>query len=178
MAPLILRNRHFEVTLSDRTGGIASVTWHQQRGNRLSQQSCFRYEREVTLPDDGSGEIRKASYAVANIIGQRVVESGLVLASLETICELVSPVDGSRLATVIQTTSVDRVQPRIQIHLRFEDIRNNVKGNPWLTYYGCRFAWDNESAVITRAVMGQAGGFRAERFESPDYIEEATMIIA
>jgi alpha-mannosidase len=169
--PLILRNRHFEVTLSDRTGGIASVTWHQQRGNRLSQQSCFRYEREVTLPDDGSGEVRKVSYALANIVSQRVVEAGVVFAAVETISELVSPVDGSRLATVIQTTSVDRVQPRIQIHLRLEDIKSSVKGNPWLTYYGCRFAWDNESAVITRAVMGQAGGFRAERFESPDYIE-------
>jgi alpha-mannosidase len=169
--PLILRNRHFEVTLSDRTGGIASVTWHQQRGNRLSQQSCFRYEREVTLPDDGSGEVRKVSYASATIVGQRVVETGVVFAAVETISELVSPVDGTRLATVIQTTSVDRVQPRIQIHLRLEDIKSSVKGNPWLTYYGCRFAWDNESAVITRAVMGQAGGFRAERFESPDYIE-------
>ncbi len=169
--PLTLRNRHFEVTLSDRTGGIASVTWHQQRGNRLSQQSCFRYEREVTLPDDGSGEVRKASYAISNIISQRVVEAGLVFASVETISELVSPVDGVRLATVIQTTSIDRVQPRIQIHLRFENIKSNVKGNPWLSYYGCRFAWDNESAAITRAVMGQAGGFRAERFESPDYLE-------
>ena len=169
--PLVLRNRHFEVTLSDRTGGIAAVTWHQQRGNRLSQQSCFRYEREVTLPDDGSGEVRKVSYALANIVSQRVVEAGMVFAAVETISELASPVDGSRLATVIQTTSVDRVQPRIQIHVRLEDIKHSVKGNPWLTYYGCRFAWDNESAVITRAVMGQAGGFRAERFESPDYVE-------
>lgn len=169
--PLTLRNRHFEVTLSDRTGGIASVTWHQQRGNRLSQQSCFRYEREVTLPDDGSGEVRKASYAIASFVSQRVVEAGLVFAAVETISELVSPVDGARLATVIQTTSIDRVQPRLQIHLRFENIKSNVKGNPWLSYYGCRFAWDNESAAITRAVMGQAGGFRAERFESPDYIE-------
>lgn len=169
--PLMLRNRHFEVTLSDRTGGITSVTWHQQRGNRLSQQSCFRYEREVALPDDGSGEVHKVSYAVANIASQRVVEAGLVFAAIETISDLVSPVDGTRLATVIQTTSVDRVQPRIQIHLRFDNIKNNVKGNPWLTYYGSRFAWDNESASITRAVMGQAGGFRAERFESPDYIE-------
>jgi alpha-mannosidase len=169
--PLTLRNRHFEVTLSDRTGGIASVTWHQQRGNRLSQQSCFRYERDVTLPDDGSGEVRKVSYAIANLVGQRVVEAGLIFAAVETTSELVSPVDGARLATVTQTTSIDRVQPRIQIHLRFENIKSNVKGNPWLSYYGCRFAWDNESAAITRAVMGQVGGFRAERFESPDYLE-------
>lgn len=169
--PLTLRNRHFEVTLSDRTGGISAVAWHHQRGNRLSQQACFRYERDLTLPDDGSGEVRKVSYAGTRLISQRVVEQGTVFASVETIAELISPADESRLATVRQTTSIDRVQPRITVTLQFEDISVSVKGNPWLTYYGCRFAWDNESASITRAILGQACGFRSERFESPDYVE-------
>ena len=168
---LTLRNRHFEVTLSDRTGGITAVTRHHQRGNRLSQQACFRYERDLTLPDDGSGEVRKVSYAAARIVSQRVLDQATVFASVETVAELVSPVDGSVLATVRQITSVDRVQPRITVTLEFENIALNVKGNPWLTYYGCRFAWDNESASLTRAVMGQACGFRSERFESPDYVE-------
>ncbi len=170
-APLILRNRHFEVSLSDRTGGITAVTWHHQRGNRLSQQCCFRYEREQTLPDDGNGEIRKASYANSRLVSHRVVELGMVFASVETVTELLSPVDSSVLAIVRQTTSLDRVQPRIVITLSFEGLTTNVKGNPWLSYFGCRFAWDNESAAITRAIMGQACGFRAERFESPDYVE-------
>ena len=66
---LTLRNRHFEVALSDRTGAIASVTYHQQRGNRLSQQACFRYEREQTLPDDGSGEVRRSAYSTTHLTG-------------------------------------------------------------------------------------------------------------
>ncbi len=169
--PLKLRNRHFEVTVSDRTGGISSVSWHHQRGNRLSQQSCFRYEREQVLPDDGSGEVHKVAYATSRMVGQRVIEAGMVFASIETVTELLSPVDGTTLATVHQITSVDRVQPRIHILLRFENVSTKVKGNPWLTYYGCRFAWDNESAAITRAVLGQVCGFRSERFESPDYVE-------
>ncbi len=168
---LTLRNRHFEVTLSDKTGGVSAVTYHQQRANRLSQQLCFRYERDQTLPDDGSGEIRKTAYAVARLIESKVVDTGTVFAAIETVVELVSPVDESVLAVVRQKTSVDRVQPRVKLNLRFESVANSIKGNPWLTYFGCRFAWDNESAAITRAVMGQAAGFRAERFESPDYVE-------
>jgi len=168
---LTLRNRHFEVSLSDRTGGIAAVTWHHQRGNRLSQQACFRYEREQALPDDGSGDIQKVSYAVSRLISHKVVDLGTVFAAVETVSELLSPVDLSVLATVRQTTRVDRVQPRILISLVFEGIAAQVKGNPWLTYYGCRFAWDNESAAVTRAIMGQSCGFRGERFESPDYVE-------
>ena len=168
---LTLRNRHFEVTLSDRTGGVSSVTFHQQRGNRLSQQACFRYEREQTLPDDGSGEIRKVSYAELRLGSHQVLDAGPVFAAIETTAELVSPLDQSVLAIVRQVTSLDRIQPRIQISLTIEQIANSVKGNPWLTYFGSRFAWDNEAAAITRSVMGHAAGFRSERFESPDYVE-------
>lgn len=169
--PLMLRNRHFEVALSDRTGGIASVARHGQRGNRLSQQVCFRFEREQSLTDGDSEETRKTFYAITRLIHHRILKAGAVFASVETVTELLSPVDHSVLATVRQTTSINRVQPRIHIELTIEKLAHDVKGNPWLTYYGCRFAWDNEAAAITRAVMGQAGGFRSERFESPDYVE-------
>ncbi|MEZ6032495.1 MAG: hypothetical protein R3C17_05355 [Planctomycetaceae bacterium] len=168
---LMLRNRHFEVTLSDRTGAIAAITYHHQRGNRLSQQVCFRYEREQTLPDDGSGEVRKSAYASAHLTDHRILHVGTVFASIETTAELRSPIDGSRLATVRQITAIDRVQPRIQVTLIFDEIATAVKGNPWLTYFGCRFAWENEAAPLTRGVMGQAAGFRSDRFESPDYVE-------
>ncbi|MEJ7595394.1 MAG: hypothetical protein WKF77_28075, partial [Planctomycetaceae bacterium] len=167
---LTLRNRHFEVTLSDRTGGIAAVTYHQQRGNRLSQQACFRYEREQTLPDDGSGEVRKSAYSTTHLTEQRILHAGTVFAAFETTAEIRSPTDGSTLAVVRQVTSVDRVQARIHVALILIDL-SRVKGNPWLTYFGCRFAWDNEAASVTRSVMGHAAGFRSERFESPDYVE-------
>ena len=168
---LTLRNRHFEVTLSDRTGGIAAVTYHQQRGNRLSQQTCFRYEREQTLPDDGSDEVRKSAYSTTHLTDHRILHAGTVFASIETTAELRSPSDGSTLAIVRQITSIDRAQPRIHVTLIFDRLVTQVKGNPWLTYFGCRFAWDNEAASVTRSVMGHAAGFRAERFESPDYVE-------
>ncbi len=168
---LTLRNRHFEVTLSDRTGGIAAVTYHQQRGNRLSQQTCFRYEREQTLPGDGSDEVRKSAYSTTHLTEHRILHVGTVFAAIETTSELRSPTDGSTLAIVRQITSIDRAQPRIHVTLIFDRLVTRVKGNPWLTYFGCRFAWDNEAASVTRSVMGHAAGFRSERFESPDYVE-------
>ena len=168
---LTLRNRHFEVTLSDRTGGIAAVTYHQQRGNRLSQQACFRYEREQTLPDEGNGEVRKSAYSTTHLTEHRIHHAGTVFAGIETTAELRSPADGSTLAIVRQVTSIDRARPRIHVTLIFDQIVKCVKGNPWLSYFGCRFAWDNEAASVTRSVMGHAAGFRSERFESPDYVE-------
>ena len=94
-----------------------------------------------------------------------------MFAAIETTSELRSPTDGSTLAIVRQITSIDRAQPRIHVTLIFDRLVTRVKGNPWLTYFGCRFAWDNEAASVTRSVMGHAAGFRSERFESPDYVE-------
>ena len=102
---------------------------------------------------------------------QQHSSSSTVFASIETTVELQSPIDGSSLAVVRQITSVDRARPRIHIKLIFDKLVTQVKGNPWLTYFGCRFAWDNESASVTRSVMGHATGFRSDRFESPDYVE-------
>ena len=167
-----LRNRHFEVKLSERTGGVASVLYHGQRGNRLSQQAGYRFEREITLPDDGSGEVRKVSYATARLLQQRVLASGTVFAAVETTTELLSPQDGSCLGRVVQVTRVDRIRPRLEIELRIEDAgRVPLKGNPWLAGWCCRFAWEQEAASIHRSVLGQSAGFRLERIESPDYVE-------
>ncbi|MFM7869005.1 MAG: hypothetical protein ACKPHU_32695, partial [Planctomycetaceae bacterium] len=102
--PLKLRNRHFEVTLNERTGGVASVMYHGQRGNRLSQQAGFRFERELTLPDDGSGEVRKVSYALPKLVQQQVLESGSVFAAVETTIEFFSPQDGTYLGRMVQVT--------------------------------------------------------------------------
>lgn len=170
--PLKLRNRHFEVTLSERTGGVASVVYHGQRGNRLSQQAGFRFEREITLPDDGFGEVRKTSYAVPRLVQQRVLDSGSVFAALETTTEFFSPQDGALLGRVVQVTAVDRVRPRLQLQLTLQDAGAvPVKGNPWLAGWCCRFAWEQESAIVHRSVLGQSAGFRLERIESPDYVE-------
>jgi len=146
--------------------------YHGQRGNRLSQQAGFRFEREITLPDDGSGEVRKTSYAVPRLVQQRVLDSGSVFAALETTTEFFSPQDGALLGRMVQVTAVDRVRPRLQLQLTLQDAGAvPVKGNPWLAGWCCRFAWEQESAIVHRSVLGQSAGFRLERIESPDYVE-------
>jgi alpha-mannosidase len=77
------------------------------------------------------------------------------------------------MATYRQTVSVERSQPQLEVLIEFDTLETPASGNPWMTYYACRFAWDNESAAITRSILGQACGFRSERFETPDYIEIA-----
>lgn len=170
---LVLRNRHFEVTLSQRTGGIAQVTWHGRRGNRLSQHCSLRFEREVRCGEDEYGDPIKTNYAMPRLVSSRVVAAGTVFASVETETEILSPEDGAVLGRIVQTTELDRVRPSLRIRVQLRDLKDPVKGNPWLAGWCSRFAWENQASSITRSALGQAAGFRMERIESPDYVEVA-----
>ena len=175
--PLLLRNKHFEVQLSNRTGGIQSVTFHGQRGNRVSQQTSFRFERELAIPATPSAnppaEPRKTHFANAHLQSHRVLESGPVFAAVETTTAFTSPTDGSQLGIARQITRLDRLQPILEIDIELLELKTPVRGNPWLTGWCCRFAWDNEAATVSRSVLGQSANFRLERIESPDYVEIA-----
>lgn len=168
---LLLRNRCFEVLLSETTGGIASVTFHNQRANRISQQLAFRYENSRTLMLDGEEVV--TSYATGQLISSRVVASGPTFGAVETTGQILDGVSGQIMAEYRQTFRVERNSSRLEIRTEFDSVTELPRGNPWMTYYCCRFAWENEAAAITRGMLGQARGFRMERFESPDYVEIA-----
>lgn len=167
--PLLLRNQFFEVQLSDKTGGVAGVVYHGTRANRVSQQIAFRYEQSktVTVEDD---EVTLA-YAASRMVSSQVLCSGPLHGSIETTCEIADVATGAVLARYRQTTSVERNSPRLNISIQFDELPEPPVGNPWMTYYAVRLAWDNEAASIVRSCLGQAAGFRMERFEAPDYVE-------
>ncbi|MCA9050252.1 MAG: hypothetical protein KDA89_16065, partial [Planctomycetaceae bacterium] len=168
---LLLRNRFFEVHFSEATGGIASVVWHGQRSNRVSQQVSFRFDQPKSVRVDD--ETISHDYARPRLVSSRVLSAGPYVGEIENRCEITDPVTGDVMAKFRQITTVEREQPHLSVRIFFDDIVHAPRGNPWMTYYACRFAWDNESAAVTRSLLGQACGFRNERFESPDYIEAA-----
>ncbi|MEZ6130703.1 MAG: hypothetical protein R3C59_18610 [Planctomycetaceae bacterium] len=169
--PLLLRNQWFEVQFNEKSGGIQGVTFHGQRANRVSQQIAFRFEHSTTITIDDEELI--TLYATSRMVASRVIESGPFRGRIETTCDVINPVDESVMARYRQTTTVERQSQRLHIRIEFEDLPHQPSGNPWMTYYACRFAWDNEAASIVRSCLGQVAGFRMERFEAPDYIEVA-----
>ena len=168
---LMLRNQFFEATISESTGGIASVRFHNQRSNRVSQQVSFRYESPVSCVVDG--EESRSDYAMTRLTSSRIVSSGPFTASIETSCEIVDVATDQVRARFRQTTSIERNSPRLHIRIELDGLLSPPAGNPWMTYIAARFAWENEASAITRSMLGQASGFRMERFEAPDYVEVA-----
>lgn len=169
--PLLLRNKFFEVQFSEKTGGISGVVFHGQRANRVSQQVAFRYEQSKTITVEDE-EITLA-YAAARMVSAKIIASGPLTGSIETTCEILDVATDSVMARYRQTTTVERNSPQLKIRIDFDDIEHAPAGNPWMTYYAARIAWDNEAASIVRSCLGQAAGFRMERFEAPDYVEVA-----
>ncbi len=170
----VLRNQFFEVLMSEASGGIADVRFHSQRANRVSQQVAFRYDFPKPFPVTADAEVRKTNYAETSCQKMRVIESGPWRGSIEAECQIHDVQDGQLLLKFRQRTTIQRNVPQIDITIVPEpDPDYSLIGNPWMKYFACRFAWDNEAAAMTRSLLGQACGFSGERFESPDYIEVA-----
>ena len=68
-------------------------------------------------------------------------------AEVETQFELRSPQDAAVLCRGRQLVALDRFQPRLQVTVHFDEILRSPRGNPWLTYFGSRFAWSRPDAV-------------------------------
>lgn len=168
---LLLRNKFYEVHISETTGGIAEVRFHNQRPNRVSQLVSYRYESPQTVRVEDEELV--CAYAVTQMVSSRVVSSGPFRGSIETTNQIIDVGTEEVLAEFRQTVSVERNSTRLTLQIDFDAVNSPVTGNPWMTYIASRFAWDNESAAISRSMLGQTAGFRMERFEAPDYIEVA-----
>lgn len=168
-----LRNRHFEIRLSESSGGIESIMFHGRREILLSQRPCLRYERRVTLHSPDDAEPRWTHYAVATRVSSRVVRAEPLRGAVETVFELRSPADDAVVCRGRQIVEVNRFEPRIELTIHLDEIAQPVRGNPWLSYLGSRFATGLPGVTVSRSVLHQSADATSERFETPDYVELA-----
>ncbi|MFN8709764.1 MAG: hypothetical protein ACK50J_24090, partial [Planctomyces sp.] len=112
-------------------------------------------------------------YAIARVRSIGCLSVGPLTGSVESVVELIDPSNGSLLAVVRQVSSLDRYRPRLELTFEITELTCELRGNPWMTYLACRFAWENEAASVVGSVFGQSAPLRGERFESPDYLEVA-----
>lgn len=170
----LLHNGLFEIHLSEETGGISTIKGFARSPNRLSQQLAFRFEKQVSAGTDEEGEAVYTSYSTMKCREITVLRSDGLVGEVETRGDLLDPSDNSRLASFKQRIRVVHRSPLLNVDIEITDIEHFPEGNPWLSYYGCRFAWNDAAAALTRSVFGQAHGFSGERFESPHFLEIAS----
>jgi len=146
-----VRNEFFEAEIDPATGGLRAIRDHRTRANRLAQQliynpgSTMRAQKiEVTSTGPALGEI---------------VTEGVLIG------------DGDQeLAQFRQRFQAWLGRPMLDVRIEIKPLQA-VHGYPWHAYYGARFAWRDERALLVRGVNGSGYVTSHTRPVSPDYLE-------
>jgi len=147
-----VRNEFFEAEIDPMTGGLRGFWDHRTRMNRLGQQLVFNPGSTMLR----TGEIKVVSSGPA--LGE-VVSQGSILGDQEQV-----------LATFRQTFRAWLGRPILEIQIEIEP-KQPPAGYAWHAYYGARFAWRDERALLLRGVNGTAYATTHTRPETPDFLE-------
>jgi hypothetical protein len=147
-----VRNEFFEAEIDPMTGGLRGFWDHRTRMNRLGQQLVFNPGSTMLR----TGEIKVVSAGPA--LGE-VVSQGSILGDQEQV-----------LATFRQTFRAWLGRPILEIRVEIEP-KQPPAGYAWHAYYGARFAWRDERALLLRGVNGMAYATTHTRPETPDFLE-------
>ncbi len=146
-----VRNEFFEAEVDPATGGLRALRDHRTRVNRIAQQLVFN---PGSTPRVSSIQTTSTGPALGEIISE-----GALLGEEEQV-----------LATFRQRFRAWLGRPVLE--MRIEIFPNHApQGYPWHNYYGARFAWRDERALLLRGVNGTGYITSHTRPETPDYLE-------
>jgi hypothetical protein len=148
---LTLRNEFFEVDVDPQTGGLKAIRDHKTRLNRLGQRLVFNPGSQMQLKD---AKVTSAGPALGEITSEGVLvgEQNQVLANYR------------------QRFRVWLGRPVLEMRIELEPVQPPA-GYPWHAYYGARFAWRDERAVLLRSAGGTGFVTSHPRPQTPDYLE-------
>ncbi len=146
-----VRNEFFEAEIDPQTGGLRGIRDHRTRANRLGQLLTW---------NPGS---------TTRCHGVKVTSAGSALGEVVTEGVLLDEQE-RELATFRQRFRAWLGRPILDLRIEITP-QHLPEGYPWHAYYGARFAWSDERAVVLRGVNGTAYVTSHTRPESPDYLE-------
>lgn len=148
---LTVRNEFFEADVDAATGGLRSFRDLRTRLNRFGQQLVY---------NPGS-RMRAKSVTITN--------AGAALGEIVSEGEIVDEHDAI-LATFRQRFRAWVGRPVLELRIEL-DVKHEPAGYPWHAFYGARFGWRDDRAVLFRGVNGQNTMTGYTRPVSPDYLE-------
>jgi hypothetical protein len=147
----MVRNEFFEAEIDTATGGLKTIRDHRTRANRLGQQLVYN-----------PGSTMRATQV-------QVTSTGPALGEIVTEGVLLDA-QGQELATFRQRFQAWLGRPMLDLRLEIQP-RQGPRGYPWHAYYGARFAWRDERALLLRGVNGIGYVTSHTRPETPDFLE-------
>ena len=148
---LTVRNEFFECDIDATSGGIRSFRDLRSRATRFGQQLVYN----------------PGSKMVARTI--TVTNSGSALGEIVSTGDLLDERD-ELLATFRQRFRSWLGRPVLEVQIEL-DIKHQPTGYPWHAFFGARFGWRDERAVLFRGVNGMNAQTGYTRPVSPEYLE-------
>ncbi len=148
---LTVRNEFFECDIDAGSGGIRSFRDLRTRATRFGQQLVYN----------------PGSKMIARTV--EVTNSGSALGEIISTGDLLNDRD-ELLATFEQRFRAWLGRPVLEIRIEL-DVKHEPTGYPWHSFFGARFGWRDERAVLFRGVNGTNAQTGYTRPVSPDYLE-------
>ncbi len=146
-----MRNEFFEAEIDTHTGGLRAIRDVRTRVNRIGQQLVYNpgstvrvHKIDVTSTGPALGEI---------------VTEGVLLDA-----------NDQELAHFRQRFQAWLGRPMLDLRIEIQPVQP-PRGYPWHAYYGARFAWRDERALLLRGVNGTGYVTSHSRPVTPDYLE-------
>jgi hypothetical protein len=146
-----VRNEFLEAEIDPATGGLRGIKDQRTGGNRIAERLVFN-----------PGSTMKASSVKVTSVGPalgEVVTEGAILGEQEQI-----------LAKFRQRFRVWLGRPMLELRIELFP-EQPPAGYPWHAYFGARFAWRDERAMLLRSVNGTGYITTHMRPQTPDYLE-------
>jgi hypothetical protein len=146
-----VRNEFFEAEIDHTTGGLRAIRDQRTRVNRVGQQLVYNPGSSVRVE-----KIQATSTGPA--LGEIVTE-GVILDGGDQV-----------LARFRQRFQAWVGRPILEMRIEIEPVQM-PHGYPWHAYFGARFAWRDERALLLRGVNGTGYVTSHTRPVTPDYLE-------
>ena len=146
-----VRNEFFEAEIDPATGGLRGLWDHRTRVNRIGQQLVFNPGSTMRAT-----EVKVTSTGPA--LGE-VVSEGALMGDQNQV-----------LATYRQRYRAWLGRPILELSIEIYP-ELGAGGYAWHSYYGARFAWRDERAMLLRGVNGTGYITSHNRPQTPDYLE-------
>jgi alpha-mannosidase len=162
----LLRNEFMEVVLDEEAGSIRAIHDYQSRTNRLSQKVALRYPRKSDEESESTQQDWIYSRMVADSID--VMTASRTLGEIEVKGKLMR---GKNLAGgFVAHYRLFRGSRVLECCLDI-DPKDTLSNDAWESYYGLRFAWNDESAELSRSSQQMRQKVVNKKFESSHYFE-------
>jgi alpha-mannosidase len=182
----LIRNEHVEVELDDSTGGVRAVRAVRSGATLLGQQLVLvGTPAGSTRPGGVEPGLDEPVYSAQpcksqmRAVATTVLNAGPELVEVAVEGELLAipcPAWASepRMARFRQTYRLGRGRSVLRIGVEITEIHDGAidrLASPWQSYLAARFAWPDPRSLLTRALGTVAEPTRAQRPETPYFVE-------